>query len=277
MIAKCSVDACRQARRTGYMIKEYRLARYHLSLPPVEPHKLDQDEAYFFLKGEGEQTRIRFHDYAAIYRRPGLYEQLFYDRLKCSSPKKVAELLSGVVSQNLGTHTGLRVLDVGAGNGMAGEELIKRGVARLVGIDIIPEARAACDRDRPGLYDAYYVQDLLDVDPDAAEDLRAWRLDCLVCVAALGFGDIPPRAFFNALDFIADDGWLAFNIKDTFLSDSDPSGFSMFIKKLMLDGHIDVHHMERYRHRVSIDGSPLYYFAIVGRKRGKIPESALKQ
>ena len=42
-----------------------------------------------------------------------------------------------------GAFTELRVIDLGAGNGMMGEVLKREGVARLVGADIIPEAREA--------------------------------------------------------------------------------------------------------------------------------------
>ncbi len=50
----------------------------------------------------------------------------------------------------------LRVLDLGAGNGVVGEELKKRGVSRLVGVDIITEAQAATERDRPGVINDNY-------------------------------------------------------------------------------------------------------------------------
>ena len=103
--------------------------------------------------------------------------------------------------------TELRVLDLGAGNGMMGEVLKRNGVARLVGADIIPEARDAAYRDRPTVYDDYYVADLMNLDADTLEQLREWRFDCLTCVAALGFGDIPPRAFFNAMKLSAN-RWL---------------------------------------------------------------------
>jgi hypothetical protein len=31
--------------------------------------------------------------------------------------------------------------------------------------------------------------------------------------------------------------------------------------------YMDLYHLERYRHRVSIEGEPLYYFAVAGRKK----------
>ena len=48
----------------------------------------------------------------------------------------------------------LAVLDVGAGNGMVGEQLKCSGVKRSL-VDIIQEAKQAALRDRPGIYKEY--------------------------------------------------------------------------------------------------------------------------
>jgi len=171
--------------------------------------------------------------------------------------------------------TELRVLDLGAGNGMFGEQLHAVGVARVIGIDICEEAYIACERDRPGIYDAYYVHDFSDPDPITQKKLVAWQFDCLSCVAALGFGDIPAKAFANAFNLVSPSGWIAFNIKESFLRESDLSGFSCLIKALLVNDALEVHHLERYRHRISIDGRPLFYYALVGRKKFNIPEEIM--
>jgi predicted TPR repeat methyltransferase len=237
---------------------------------------LAQDESYFFLDEAGVTTKLRFHDYGQIYERPGLYEQLFYDRLKCNSPQKVAQILKEVVDSTSGTFTQLRILDVGAGNGLMGEAMSEYGFARLIGVDIIEEAHMAQVRDRPWLYDAYYVTDLTSLPMATGQELANWKPDCMTLVAALGFGDIPPRAFFTAFNLIEVAGYVAFNIKETFLDNRDTSGFSAFIRQLILAEYLDLHHLERYRHRISIDGKPLYYFAVVGRKNQHIPEDFLR-
>jgi hypothetical protein len=36
--------------------------RYKIRLPPIQPNKLDQDEAYFLIEEGREVKRIRFHD-----------------------------------------------------------------------------------------------------------------------------------------------------------------------------------------------------------------------
>ena len=257
-------------RRTT--VRPLDLPRHHIEFPPPVDD-LDQDEAYFFLanaaaNGAGRE-KVRFHDYDAIYRHKGLYEQLFYDRLKCQSPRKVADVLGQAVRNSHGQPSELRVLDLGAGNGMAGEALASFGISRLVGVDIIEQAKTATQRDRPGLYDHYYVADFCALDDNGYAELETWSFNCMVSVAALGFGDIPPKAVATAMSLLEDDGWIAFNIKDTFLDASDTSGFSTMVRELIFSEYLDLYHLERYQHRLSIHGKPLNYFAIVGRKCGE--------
>jgi len=245
--------------------------RYRIQFPKSECQNADQDESFFYLVEPKGKRKIRFHDYDTIYNSPGLYEQIFYDRLKCCSPKKVAEILNTSLAQTLENFTELRVLDLGAGNGLMGAELKKYGVSRLVGIDIIPEAKRATERDRPEIYDAYEIVDFCNLGEEEKENLSSWSLNCLTTVAALGFGDIPPKAFMVAFNIIQSEGWVAFNIKETFLNDSDSSGFSRMIRDLIFSKYMDIYHLERYRHRVSIEGEPLFYFAVVGRKYYDVP------
>jgi predicted TPR repeat methyltransferase len=247
--------------------------RHRIQFPPQSATDLAQDEVSFYVVENGKKIRLRLHDYEAIYGRPGMYEQLFYDRLKCQSPSKVADILRKTVEANGQDATALRVLDLGAGNGMMGEALKRQGVSRLIGVDILTAARDACLRDRPGMYDDYYVADFTDIDPELREEISEWQVDCLTSVAALGFGDIPQRAFVEALQFVLPGGWAAFNIKDTFLDPSDTTGFSTLVRELLFSESIEVHHIERYWHRLSMEGNPLAYFALVVRKKAEVMSS----
>lgn len=250
---------------------------HHVMFPPADASNLEQDEVYFYLKEGNEQRKIRIHDYSEIYRTPGLYEQVIYDRLKCQSPSKVAEILNAAVAQAHNHITELRVLDLGAGNGMMGEALKRYGVSRLVGVDIIPEASEATQRDRPGMYDAYYVEDFTNLSDETRAEMRSWSFNCLTTVAALGFGDIPVRAFLEAFNTIEDPGWIAFNIKETFLDRSDETGFSQCIRELIFSEYLDLYYLERYRHRLSVEGEPLFYYALVGRKNADVPEEFARE
>jgi SAM-dependent methyltransferase len=250
--------------------------RHRIQFPKAELTNFNQDESYFYLQGSGGNRKIRFHDYDEIYQVEGLYEQIFYDRLKCTSPSKIATILESAVKQSQDNFSELRILDLGAGNGMVGEELKKHGVSRLVGVDIIPEAYDATIRDRPGIYDAYYVEDFTNLSIEKKEEIISWQFDCMVTVAALGFGDIPTKAFIEAFNIIKSKAWVAFNIKDTFFDISGESGFSKMIRELIFSKYLDVYYIERYRHRLSIEGEPLYYFAITGWKTSDVPEGFLE-
>ena len=247
--------------------------RHRIQFPSTNIGELSQDEAYFYLLEGDTKRRIRLHDYDRLYEIPGLYEQVVYERLRCQSPSTVADVLKYTVSQSQERFSELRVLDFGAGNGMAGEELKRQGVSRLVGVDIIQEAREATERDRPGTYDAYHIMDFCDLSDQERDELESWSLNCLMCVAALGFGDVPPSAFITAFNVIGEHGWVAFNIKETFLDRKDESGFSRLIRELIFSEYLDLYHLQRYQHRLSIEGRPLFYFALGGRKTADVPES----
>jgi predicted TPR repeat methyltransferase len=221
---------------------------------------------------DGVERRLRLHDYDELYKRPGLYEQVYHDRLQCTSPVKVDGILQSALSAVNEPITELRVFDLGAGNGIMGETLKSHGVARLVGVDILPEAQMAAFRDRPDVYDDYHVVDLTALSPETTAALRGWSFNCLTSVAALGFGDVPPLAFINAMRFINTGGWLAINIKETFLDRTDRSGFSTLVRELIASEVISVHHLERYRHRLSMEGRQLFYFALVARLNGPVPD-----
>ncbi|PZS12172.1 MAG: methyltransferase [Pseudonocardiales bacterium] len=236
---------------------------------------LDQDEEWCEILVDGERRRIRFHDYHDIYDIPGFYEQLFYDRLKCDSPRVIRGLLAQVLAEQGTQPSELRVLDVGAGNGMVGEELRELGASAVYGIDIIDEAAAAAHRDRPGVYERYLVADLTDLGSDDRDTLAGADLNTMTTVAALGFDDMPPRAFAVAYNLIATPGLLAFNIKEDFVAKRDSSGFNSLICWMFDEGVIRPLAEKRYQHRLSAQGGPLYYVAFVVEKVSDISSAWL--
>ena len=240
---------------------------------PDPAETLDQDEEWCELhEPDGSWRRIRFHDYHEVYNVPGLYEALFYRTLRCNSPQVIAGLLSEVMADHGSPIDRLRVLDVGAGNGMVGEQLFSAGVADAVGVDIIPEAEQAARRDRPYVYSDYLVCDLTDLAEDQERQLRSHGFNALTTVAALWFGDIPPAAFLKALQMTDTPAWLAFNIKEDFLYESHAGDFSGLIETLRARKIIRIETYKRYQHRLSTGGEPLYYVAVVAQKLTDIPD-----
>ncbi len=233
------------------------------------------EEQFLITCNDGTKVQIRAHDYDEIYKIPGLYEYLFYKKYKCSSPRVICSELANAVEKSNQKMDELRVFDVGAGNGMIGEELISAGVDTVIGIDIIEEAAMATKRDRPGVYDEYFVEDLTKLPSEVKNKITQEHLNCMTLVAALGFGDIPPEAFAKAYNFIDDSGWIAFNIKDEFCSEEDQTGFAKLIENISENSLFEIKSKKHYTHRLCQDGTPLNYYAIVGKKQEDIPTSLL--
>ena len=228
---------------------------------------IEQDEEWCEIRLAGQRRQFRLHDYAELYAWRGLYEQLFYDELECDSPRTVCALLAEQLDSESADAADLRVLDAGAGNGMVGEQLAAMKAGSVVGVDIIQAAAEATDRDRPDIYEDYFVLDLTDIPEDALEDLQGRGFNCMTTVAALGFGDIPPAAFTAAFNLVEDGGHVAFNIKEDFMAHADDSGFSALIRDALKDGTIEVARDRNYRHRLSVTGEPLNYLAVIAKKR----------
>ena len=233
---------------------------------PKKECTLDQDEEWVTIVTRDSTEKIRLNDYEKFYEIPGLYEKVIYDKLKCDSHRVICELLNNEIEKVVFNKKKLRVLDFGAGNGVVGECLDKVvGCKVLIGLDIIQQARDAVERDRPKLYDEYYVMDISQMDECKQKILNEWNFNALVTVGALGYGDIPIQAFINAFNTIEDRGWIAFNIKDRFLNGDDDTGYKDTLKAMMGDS-LEVLQKKLYCHRLSLSGESLYYYAIIGRK-----------
>src|SRR3954464_13625556 len=77
---------------------------------------LDQDVEWCRITIGGETRKIGFSYYDEIYAIPGLYELLFYERLKCCSPQVVRELLEKELDDEEVDPRSRRSLDLGARN-----------------------------------------------------------------------------------------------------------------------------------------------------------------
>ena len=248
-----------------------------ISIPDIVSREMPQDREWCDVMVAGKRRRIRFHDYHEIYGIPGLYEKLFYEKLGCCSPSRVVQLLEELLVEFGDDPRALRVLDLGAGNGMVGDELYARQVQRIVGIDLLREAKEAAGRDRPEVYHNYLAVDLTELPKEVEEYLRGQRFNCLITVAALGFKDIAPTALIKALDLVDTRSWVALTIKEDFLREQDDSGFATLIRQLNRDEILQIQAYRRFRHRFSITGDPLFYIAMVARKLADVPEALLQR
>lgn len=246
----------------------------HVAVPPPSQN-FDQDEEWFVAEVDGAWQKYRLHDYDEVFAIQGLYERVVYDAFRTSSPGKIRDLLTRELEKAGEQPENLVVLDLGAGNGCVAEELAKSGMQHFIGADICAEAATAAERDRPGLYDDYIVDDMANLSEENRKKAGKHNFNCLTCVAALGFGDIPPEVFAAAFNLVEDEGWIAFTIKSDFIDENDNSGFAALLRRMTRDGVLEAPVHEPYRHRLSTAGEPLEYHAYVGRKRKDVPAAML--
>jgi hypothetical protein len=212
----------------------------------------------------GDHDIVHLHDYTRIYAVPGLYEHVVQERLQCRSPQVVAEgFVRAVALARLKTSS-ITVLDVGAGTGLVGELLLRGGVKRMVGVDALPAARAACMRDRPGVYTRYLIGDLASGDSELGAALGEHGLGGLVSAGAFGGSHAPPAALTNALAVLAAGAPVALTIDERWMDASDPDGFGFEIRRLVEEGDLKVMERTRFRHRITTTGEPIFYELLIG-------------
>ena len=222
-------------------------------------------EALVITHADGRTERFRLHEYSRVYALPGLYEEVVQRRLRCASPSRLAEHVvtcTGAAGLEPGE---LGVFDLGAGNGVVGEELRARGVTRLVASDSAAAARDAALRDRPGLYAEYLVGDTDDL-PQVGELMRTHELNCLVAAGALGLGHISAGSFHRLWSAFAGQAWFAVSVNED-LAQPGASDFGDYLAEFERRGEWgEIVLRERFRHRLTMAGDPIHYEAIVARK-----------
>jgi len=231
----------------------------------LQPGRDQTEESLVVRHADGRTESFRLHEYDRVYAVPGLYEEVVQRRLECASPTVLATSLVEQVRLHGGDPADLRVLDIGAGNGVVGEELQRAGVGgTLIGMDSAAGARTAAERDRPGLYREYLVGDLSDL--PLASLVATHDLNCLAGAGALGLGHISAASFDAAWQTFPTGSWCAITIGEAAFDDaSDELG--AYLAELRAGGHgTEVVHLSRFRHRLRMSGAPIHYHLLVARR-----------
>jgi SAM-dependent methyltransferase len=229
-----------------------------------------QDE-WFVLLRDGHREEIHLHDYSRVYAVPGLYEYVVQDLLKCRSP---AVAVRGYVdaAAELGRDVAtLRILDLGAGVGLVGGLLRAAGVSAVVGLDNLAEARDACARDRPGVYEDYVVADLERAAPPLIERLTRGRFEVLTCVGALGGGHIPPRAFIRAVNVLTGEALVVMTLHERWLDADSGDPFSAVFHAMTAGHYLEVLKSSSFLHRIDMAGNPIVFRLIIARRTAAMP------
>jgi hypothetical protein len=231
----------------------------------AHPGREQVEESLTVVYQDGRRDHMLLHEYERVYAVPGLYEEVVQRRLECASPRTLADALVDTATEAGVAPSALRVFDLGAGNGVVGEELAARGVGVLVASDNIVEAREAANRDRPALYREYLVGDIADL-PEAPNVVQDLGLNALVAAGALGLGHISATTFARFWESFPPGAFFAVTVKES-LAASGASDFGDWLAELEADdrwGRVVLR--ERFRHRLTMAGEELYYLAVVARK-----------
>lgn len=217
---------------------------------------------------DGRTEQLRLHEYERLYELPGVYEQIVDVRLGCRSPQVFARLLAETVDRIGWERGNVRVIDVAAGNGMSGEALVAEGLRPVLGTDIVPAARAAALRDRPGVYEDYRTLDLLDLSPEQRDAFAGLRAAALNCVAPVGVAarQLPPRALTAAVALLAPDALVAY-LHDPSHGVPDPVSDRLWAEELGPGVVAEELERRRYLHRRTVNGARYEADAVVWRVR----------
>lgn len=155
---------------------------------------------------DGRVETFSMHEYGRVYAVPGLYEQVVQRMLGCTTPDVVARMLAGAAPDP----AAVRVLDLGAGNGVSGSALADAGLRPVVAIDIEPAARPATLRDRPGLYDLVLTADVASLSTADGAAVRAREPNALTLVGAIGNDHVGPKELRAAALLLAPRALIAY-------------------------------------------------------------------
>ena len=229
------------------------------------PGRDQTEESLVVRHADGTTDRFLLHEYERVYAVPGLYEEVVQRRLQSASATILAERLVACAAAAGTAPAELAVFDLGAGNGVSGEELRAQGVGRLVASDGIAEARDAALRDRPGLYAEYLVGDTDDL-PQVGALIDEHGLNALVCAGALGLGHITADSFHRLWSRFPADAWFSVSLHEDLAvpGGSDFGDYLEGFERRADGGEILVR--EPFRHRLTMAGEPITYEAIVARK-----------
>jgi predicted TPR repeat methyltransferase len=232
-----------------------------------DPTAQNGKEAGYCLVDDGGALRqVRFRGDPRLWEWPGVFEHLVRNLLRGNAPGALCHLLDRQLRSARFRATDLRVIDLFAGNGWMGEELSALGVEEIVGVDSTAAAAAAVERDHPDVYRSYLVLDMRRLSEGQRDELMAYDFNCLTCVDPLAADEPAPNAFTEAFNLLAPDGWAAFHLNAETAEGGRDSRFARLVHRMIQSGAMNVVSQQRYRHRFSTYGAPLFHVAVIARK-----------
>lgn len=231
---------------------------------PTDENELPDIEEYFYLLTQtGQERRLRIHDYVEVYQIPRLYEYLVCEKLQYQAPQVISKLLIEQTTRDRINVNDLSILDVGAGNGISGKALADLGVTSIFGLDIIPESAQATQRNYPGVYQQYYVEDLTCLSEQTDRELKNKKLNVLLMSGSLYH--LPFKALCSALSLLDTEGWLAVTVRTSGMKQIKSGNTRYLFEKLVNRKALEIIAKKDYQQRLTISGKPIMGVAIIAK------------
>jgi trans-aconitate methyltransferase len=225
------------------------------------PGRGQEQESFVLTHDDGSSERIVLHDYSKVYAVPGLYEEVVQHQLGCASPQTLARTLADAVAAAGESMAALRVLDIGAGNGVVGEELHARGAQVVAGTDGVVAARDAARRDRPELYEAYAIAGVDEITPEQL--VVDHGLNALTTAGAIGLGHVEVSDVARWWATFPPGSWFAATAPPDVV---DPAGEDLLGVLIAAEPTTQIVRQETFPHRRRMSGETITYTVVVARK-----------
>lgn len=213
------------------------------------------NETFKLVFSDGKEQIIKSWEYSTIYSFPYLYRRLYCDLLNYQCVEVLGKLLFKHAPKKINA---LHVLDVACGSGLMGKFLKENSpikIETLVGVDILPEAIMALNRDYPNIYDkTLVVKDEVDL-----KSISNLSFNCLVISG--GASHIQYEQVKKYIERINENGYVVFN-----LLIEDASGRREQILK-WLNENLSFCESEIYDHRKLVNGNIVRHEAFLYKKK----------
>ena len=202
---------------------------------------------------DGTKKIFNTWDYVSLYKHAHLYEMIYCDILKCTVYSEICSLLSKKANTAADK---LMVLDIACGSGLMGRYLklnIPAKIELLVGVDILPEAINALNRDTPGIYDKAYV-----VGESGMKELSEYHFNCMTVCAAANY--MEPEDYKQYVGLLSQDAYVVFDLTDDKGNGNKVKILDWMNRNCHLCGN------KLYDHRELMDGSVIQHEVFLYRK-----------
>lgn len=209
----------------------YKIIKYYGSCQGEEFFDLEHDD--------GKIETLNIWDYASLYKYPNLYQQLICGLLECDVYSELWKPLSEVTCIKR-----WRVLDIACGSGLMGKYIKNNSLTKvelLVGIDILPEAIIALNRDNPNVYDKTYI-----LGKDNIANLKMYEFNCLIVSAAANH--LALNDYQNYVKLLSANTYIVFNLT------KNPTGQKRLKILQWMDNNFKLCYKKLYPHRKLMNG-----------------------